>query len=911
MNKRKLTTALLALILVAALMASVFFSPLDIFTDDDEPKVSGTVEIETGSCYYLHTRGDDIERMPEAKTPLPESAKKAVGRMPGWLREDLEKKLCELSAMEIGVSSHAAPYFHDVGGDGDMDLVLGSSDGSLELKENMGTPFVHKLKGVPQTLDSVATTTHSSPALLDYEGDGDTDLVLGCGDGTLTWYENTGSDKDPEWREDKAAFASIDVGRNAHPAFADMDEDGDLDLTIGAVDDGTNDADIFYYENTGSIVNPVWERNDLMYLGLLAYEVEQYPYPTLADLDNDDDPDLTLGGRNGQLRYFENEVSAGVTAWRELFTIYENIDVGEHASPAFADLNGDSCHDLVVGTRNGSLFHFENEGTPEFPRFVGLSTGGIYHSGTMGELAGDTIHEARKLFLGPGTINVDRMLREEVVDDVETYAELILESPGYCADELGFIVAHTSTPVLRAMSGTIDLNDPECEYDARILLEHVEEHYELQGKLDYADIVEKEDYTTIRYIDGENETKELPRDIYYWHVVHPRCRYEAPGYTHGDFWREYLRYDDQYGMSLVDVVKDAPNIHLAVYRLTDWFAGFMDFGYESTDKTPIEIYDLHYGSCGEHSVLTNALGRAVFIPTRLANNWGEDHVWNEFYDDVSNGSWHHWDTTGPSIDDPERYERGWNKDISTVWSQRGDDYVYGITEPYTPTSRVTIKVVDRGGQPVDGACVVMESEFFVRNNPMYWPVPTISFWNYTDTDGKCVFEIGENYYTIDVMSEIGNYHRGYPDLNEYSPTGSYHAEEGRVEELTCAIDGRMPEDTRGDSIGTRNGEYFEISFDVKRAQVHAQSIITYPDDTVVIEGNPYPVVVEGTIDFFVCDEENFQLYLQGYGFDCFWKMNNARNGHVRIPKGDWYIVFSNDDTLNTAKYLEVEVVGGG
>jgi len=498
-------------------------------------------------------------------------------------------------------------------------------------------------------------------------------------------------------------------------------------------------------------------------------------------------------------------------------------------------------------------------------------------------------------------------LREVVEDDVSAYAELILECPRKFVDELGFIIAHTATPVLRAMTGTIDLNDPECEYDEEILLEHVKEHYELNGKLNYATIVEKKDHTTIRYVTGEGTEMELPRDVYYWYVVHPRCRYEAPGYTHEDYWREYLRYDDRYNGSLVDAVKDAENVHEAVYRLTEWVAAFMDFGYESTDKTPIEIYDLHYGSCGVHSVLTNALGRAVFIPTRLANNWGEDHVWNEFYDDVENGTWHHWDITGPNIDDPESYERDWGKDISTVWSIRGDDYVYVVTEKYTPTCDLTITVVDREGRPVDGACVVMESEYFVRTNPLYWPVPTISLWNYTDNNGECRFTIGENHYTIDVMSAIGNYHRGYPDMDPLLPTGSYHAVEGTSDHLTCMIDGLMPDDFRGDNVGGIDGDLVKVEFTVEKGEVHAQSIITYPDDTCVIEANPYPADVEGEIDFFVCDAVNFESYRKGYDFNCYEAMNNVGEGKVSIPEGDWYLVWCNGDSIGTSEYIDVRV----
>jgi len=892
------------LAVVSLLLAVALFNSGWLKKEEEEKKLEQEVEIEPGRFYYFKTEGTKLKEMPLESVPLPEEAEKALKKTPEWLRKDLRKKFEELSQVPVQPGSFSSPYLYDFDSDCKYDLAVGSEGGALFFKENVGTVFrpIFKERSVfPNTEDH----TFLAPALLDYENDGDTDLVVGCGDGTLKYYENIGTNKNPVWLQREDVFSDIDVGKNAHPVFADMDGDGDLDLTLGGLDPLTNTARIYYYENTGSKAKPVWERNNLMYLSLSAYQVEDYPYPALADLDNDGDLDLTLGGKEGGLRYFENQFEAGGVVWRERFSLYLDIDVGEHATPSFADLNGDLCYDLILGSRNGALFYFENKGTPESPHFVSLSSGEIYHSGTMGEVAGDTIHQARKVFLGPGTLNFDRKVKEVVMDDVLTYANLILEAPEYCVDELSFIVAHTSVPVLWAMTGTMDLKDPECEYDPDILLKHVVEHYKLKGKLRYADLIEKGDYTTIQYINGEGEKKEMPRDVYYWYVVHPRCRYEAPGYTHGDFWREYLRYDDKYGKSLFDVVKDAENIHQAVYKLTKWMSGFMDFGYNTTDKTPIEIYDIHYGSCGEYSILTNALGRAVFIPTRLANNWGEDHVWNEFYDEVSNGTWHHWDTTVPAIDDPEMYERDWGKDISTVWSIRGDDYAYGITEKYTPTCRLTITVVDRNGTPVDGACVVMESEYFVRHNPYYWPVPTISFWNYTDQDGKCTFELGENYYTIDVMSEIGNFHRGYPNLDEHNPLGSYHAVEGRVEKITLTIDGTMPNRGEGQKETKPQGKEFEISFKLKLGVVKAQSIITYPDDSCVIEGNPYHQKVEASLEVFVCDENNFERFLKGYDFKCVVKMNNVMEGKVVLPKGEWYLVFSNVGSLGTVKEIDV------
>ncbi len=899
-------TMLLTIIVVAVLIISSALVYMEIRNKEDDDDISRDVMISPGDHYSIHFTGNEAETMELSDPPLSPDARKAIKKMPDWLESDLERKFVELSEMPVEMDSHSVPCFHDLGQDGDMDLAVGGLDSGITFKENMGDQYVHAF-GNDQIFEDIPTTRHTSPAMVDLDGDADTDLVMGSEDGTLHYYQNTGSDSKPEWEKNVDVFSGIDVGRNSHPYFADMEGDGDLDLTIGAVNDGTNDANLFFYWNQGTETDPEWVQDDLVYAGLLIYGIEQYPYPAIADLDGDGNLDLTLGGRNGQLRHFTMDVG-GVAVWREIFTLYTDIDVGGHASPTFADLNGDDCLDLVVGTLNGTLFFFENTGTPENPRFIALCSGEIYHSGTMGEVVGDSLHEARKVFLGPGTINIDRTLKERVEQDVETYADLILNTSGKYVDELGFIIANTAVPVLRAMTGTIELNDPECTYGPEILVEHVKEHYELKGKLNYADIIEKDDYTTIRYINGAGEKMEVPRDVYYWFIIHPRCRYEVPGYTHNDFWREYLRYDDSYGTSLFDAVKDANTTTDAVYKLTEWVDGFMDFGYDSTDKTPIEIYDLHYGSCGEHSVLANALGRAVFIPTRLANNWGEDHVWNEFYDDSGNWSWHHWDITGPNIDDPESYERDWNKDISTVWTHRGDDFVYGITEPYTPTSHLTLKVVDRAGNAVDGACVVMESEYFVRTNPTYWPVPTISLWNYTDTNGECRFEVGDNYYTIDVMSPIGNYHRGYPNMNHLDPTGfgSYHAQEGGSDTVICTIDGRMPDDNRGTGVGSLEGGDFEVEFSVSYGEVGAQSIITYPDDTCVISGNRYPVDVPGTIDVFLCDPLNYQEFRQGYEFDCYNYMKDTDRGLVKIPSGDWYLIFSNDDSIGTMKYLEFE-----
>src|SRR6185295_3631923 len=140
-----------------------------------------------------------------------------------------------LAVVDVGLS----PNYADLDGDGDLDVVVGGSEGTLRYYENIGTaaaPLYTERTGIANPFDGIDVGNQSAPSFVDLDHDGDFDLAVGAADGTLHYYQNTGSNTAPAYVAIVGSanpFNGIDVGLQSVPSFSDVDGDGDLDLVVG------------------------------------------------------------------------------------------------------------------------------------------------------------------------------------------------------------------------------------------------------------------------------------------------------------------------------------------------------------------------------------------------------------------------------------------------------------------------------------------------------------------------------------------------------------------------------------------------------------------------------------------------------------------------------------------------------
>ena len=269
----------------------------------------------------------------------------------------------------IKVGGYSAPIFFDIDGDSNLDLVLGALDGTLKyfLNESAGDIITFtEQTGTDNPFSGFDVGGYSTPTFADVDEDGDLDLVVGENGGTLKYFLNESAGSTITFTAKTAAsenpFNGFDVGTHAAPAFADIDGDGDLDLVVGG---RLGILNYFLNESTNNTIT-FTAKTAASENPFNSINIGTYSTPTFADIDGDGDLDLVVGGHVGILNYFLNESTGGSISFTDKTSTknpFNGFDVENYAIPTLADIDGDGDQDFVVGERGGTLKYFLNEST--------------------------------------------------------------------------------------------------------------------------------------------------------------------------------------------------------------------------------------------------------------------------------------------------------------------------------------------------------------------------------------------------------------------------------------------------------------------------------------------------------------------------------------------------------------------
>jgi hypothetical protein len=200
----------------------------------------------------------------------------------------------ERGELPIRGEFHASPAIADLDGDGLPDMVLGTWRDRIQWWRNTGTPTVPAWTLADSALVVITRGSNTVPALGDLDGDGDLDLLIGEASGQLNFYRNTGTRTAPAFELVSDEFQGIDPGRRSVPHLVDLDGDGKLDLLVGG-----EDGPLQWWRNVTSGDDVRFER-----MPGFALESDAYSAPTSGDLDGDGVVDLVVGTVSGGLRYY-------------------------------------------------------------------------------------------------------------------------------------------------------------------------------------------------------------------------------------------------------------------------------------------------------------------------------------------------------------------------------------------------------------------------------------------------------------------------------------------------------------------------------------------------------------------------------------------------------------------------------
>jgi len=210
-----------------------------------------------------------------------------------------------------------------------------------------------------------AIGNYPTPTMGDFNNNGLVDLMLGQGDGTIMWYEQSAA-KATDFgtgvllqNADGKILTTLTVTNNAAPTLTDLDGNSLLELLVG---DKT--GRVLRYEQVAATGTDALRFNRTLLsansYGMATASVPtngSYARPAVTDLDSNGLLDVLVGSNDGTVLRYEQTAANSLT-----FNNFDQmklvdgtvIDAGDVDKPLLTDYNGDGYLDMLLGNKAGT-----------------------------------------------------------------------------------------------------------------------------------------------------------------------------------------------------------------------------------------------------------------------------------------------------------------------------------------------------------------------------------------------------------------------------------------------------------------------------------------------------------------------------------------------------------------------------